>query len=191
MKKQLQPLLIAIIFWVKGLAISISATALEIPDCKSIDEKPFKIEAWISKKFKKERKAIKKEIESLGQTKVILRVFPMKEPAHVVGIGKCVPSYIGQHALRIAVKYAGGVEMLVDQNLLSHNWVGIGTMNFDEYSQRTITEKELKQLLNGSLDTPSFQKLVAQYSTPKKTFKAFGLEVPNVRRSNIKPPLRN
>ncbi len=188
MKPLLKSCILKVFFWAITLGFFSPANAT---DCESLDKKPIKIEAWVAKKFKKEKKAIKEELASLGNTKVRLRVFPMKEPAHVVGIGKCVPAYLARHALKNAMKYAGGVKMLVDQNLLSNHWVGIGTMNFDEYSQRAISEHKLKNLLDESLDTPAFQKLIAEYSKPKKTFKAFGREVPNVRRSGIKPPLRN
>ena len=190
-KTQLKFFFIFAVFGIELVEIPFSLQAGEMPKCQSIHKKPIKIEAWIAKKFKKEKKTIKKELASLGNTKVILRVFPMKEPAHVVAIGKCVPAYLARHVLKNAMKYAGGVEMLVDQNLFSNHWVGIGTMNFDEYSQRKITPKQLKSLLDESLTTQTFQKLIAEYSTPRDTFKAFGREVPNVRRSGIEPPLRN
>ena len=172
---------------------SLTSTAMadrKLP-CEPLDKKGIKIEAWIAKRFKKDKKKIKKELGSLGNTKVRLRVFPMKEPAHVVAIGRCVPADIGRHALKNAVKYAGGVESLVYQTILSGNWIGIGTMAFDEYSQNKITPTQLDELLDESLDTPNFQKLVEKFSLPGDTIKVFGAQVPNVRRSEIDPPLRN
>tara|TARA_B100000686_G_scaffold309520_1_gene351499 strand:+ start:5007 stop:5582 length:576 start_codon:yes stop_codon:yes gene_type:complete len=165
--------------------------AAEKSPCEPVNKKQVKIEAWVAKRFKKEKKAIKKELGSLGNTKVMLRVFPMKEPAHVVAIGRCVPANIGRHALKSAIKYAGGVESLVYQVVFSDHWVGIGTMAFDEYSQSTITARQLNDLLDESLDTFAFQKLLKDYSLPGETIKVFGAQVPNVRRSGIDPPLRN
>ena len=160
------------------------------PACKPIDKKRVKIEAWVAKRFKKEKKAIKEELGSLGNTKVKLRVFPMKEPAHVIAIGRCVPAYIGRHALRSALKYAGGVESLVHQTILSDYWIGLGTMAFDEYSQSQITQEQLKKLLDESLDTNDFQEMLKQYSLPGETIKVFGAQVPNVRRSEIDRRMR-
>lgn len=155
--------------------------------CESVEKKPIKVEVWISKKFKKQRKVIKKELGDMGNTKVRLKVFPMKDPAKVVGIGKCVPAYIGRHMLQSALKYSGGVGMLVDQDLLSHYWVGLGTMAFDEHSQRAVSETQVKTLLDESLDTAAFQKLIGQYSNPKAKMNVFGRDLPNSRRSEITP----
>ena len=171
--------------------ITLPGPAWALPPCQPLDKKPIKIEAWIAKKFKKKKTAIKMELESQGNTKARVKVFPMNKPAHVIAIGRCVPSYIARHALKVALKYAGGVKTLVDQDVLMASWIGIGTTAFDEYSQRTITQNQLDALLDESLDTSEFQKLMAEYSNPKSTIKAFGTELPNIRRSEIKPPLRN
>ena len=175
-----------------GILIWVSLVlAKERSTCEPIDKKRVKIEAWIAKRFKSQKKMVKNKLRSLGNTKVMLRVFPMKEPAHVVAIGRCVPVYIGQHALKIALKYSGGVENLVYQTIVSEYWVGIGTMAFDEYSQREISQEQLNELLNDSLDTKNFQKLVKKYSLPRDTIKVFGRHVPNVRRLEIEPPLNS
>ena len=52
-----------------------SIQALE--KCKSLDKKKIKIEGYISKKFRKERKTIFKEFTELGNSKSVLRVYPM------------------------------------------------------------------------------------------------------------------
>ncbi|MFQ5716321.1 MAG: hypothetical protein ACE5GQ_04405 [Nitrospinales bacterium] len=172
---------LAAFFAVSGHA---AKTAYAEAQCEAIETKPVKIEAWISKRFKKNKRAIKKEMGSLDHTKVMLRVFPMKDPAPVMAIGKCVPVEIAQHAIRQALKYTAGVNSLVNQQALYTHWVGIGTMNFDEYTQRAVTADQLKQLMDASLNTEAFQSLYRKLATMSDTVKGFGMTVPNPRKTN-------
>lgn len=159
-------------------------TAYAETQCETVETKSVKIEAWISKRFKKNKREIKKEMGSLAHTKVMLRVFPMKDPAPVMAIGKCVPVKIAQHAIRQALKYTAGVSSLVDQRVLYSHWVGIGTMNFDEYSQQSVNADQLKQLMDASLNTEAFQNLYRKFATQSDTVKGFGMDVPNPRQRN-------
>jgi len=156
-------------------------------DCKSLQEKSIKIEAWISKKHRKKKRAIKKEMGSVEGTKLNLRVYPMKDPQNVIGIGRCVTAAIGRHSIEQSLKYAGGVGTMVDQQIISPYWVGIGTMAFDEHSQKTITEEQLTSLRNPALSDIEFQNLVKKYSTPDKSVTMFGQDLPNSRRIDVTP----
>ena len=156
-------------------------------NCKSLQEHPIKIEAWISKKHRKNKKAIKKEMGDIAGTKLKMRVYPMKVPQNVIGIGRCVPAAVGRHAIEQSLKYAGGVGTMVDQAIISPYWVGIGTMAFDEHSQKIITEKQLNSLRNSSLKDGEFQLLVKKYSKPQKNVTMFGQKLPNSRRADIIP----
>ena len=55
--------------------------------CQPLDKKRIKIEGYISKKFRKQRKAIIKEFTELGDSRAALRVYPMGEPSKVIAIG--------------------------------------------------------------------------------------------------------
>lgn len=150
--------------------------------CPSLEEQPIKIDAWISRKFKKQQKAIKKEMGDMEHVKVRLRVFSMAFPAKVMAIGRCVPVKIAQHALRQALKYTAGIKELVNQQLLASYWIGIGTMNFDEYSQRPVSADQVNALLDDSLTTEEFQSLYRKFAKQKETVKGFGAQVPNPRK---------
>ena len=156
-------------------------------DCKSLQEKTIKIEAWISKKHRKNKRAIKKEMGSVDGTKLNLRVYPMNVPQNAIGIGRCVTAAIGRHSIEQSLKYAGGVGTMVDQQIISPYWVGIGTMAFDEHSQKTITEDQLSSLRNPALSDIEFQNLVKKYSTPDKSVTMFGQDLPNSRRTDVTP----
>ena len=85
-------------------------------ECPSIENKPVKIEAWLSKRYKKELLQLRKEFAAMGNTRVTLWVYPSENPSKIVAIGGCVPAYIARHTLRKAIEYYGGVNALVNQN---------------------------------------------------------------------------
>lgn len=151
-------------------------------DCVPVDKKPVKVEGWISKKFKKDRKQIFKEFGALGNTKVRLRVFPMGDTAKVVAIGRCVPAYIARHILKLALDYTAGIESLVNQAFVSGHWTGIGTTMFDEPSQQKVDEAQVKALLNPDLSTEEFHALYQKFSIQDETVPFFGLDRPNAKQ---------
>ena len=149
--------------------------------CESLDKKQIKIEGYISKKFRKQRKTIFKEFTELGNSKSVLRVYPMGETSKVIAIGKCVPVHIAQHVIKKAMKYSTGVESLVQQQSVHGHWVGIGVTIFDEPSQQLVSSEQVKQLLNPKLSNKGFHQLYREMSVPNKLTPFFGLQVPNVK----------
>ena len=165
------------IFLALFLWVSIS-TAMNV-DCSSLEEKPVKVEAWMSKQYEKNLRQIRNEFSAMGNTRVTLWVYPAENPSKIVAIGSCVPSYIGRHMLRQAMEYSGGVNSLVNQGFFSSNWIGVGTSLFAESSLRPITQDQLIGLMDISLDTQQFQKIYRQLTTQQKKVKAFGLMLDN------------
>ena len=150
-------------------------------ECQPVEKKKIKVEGYISKKFRKERKKIAKEFAQMGDTRTALRAFPMGKASDVVAVGRCVPAYIARHVLTTAIKYTGGVGSLVFQGFLHSHWIGIGTTMFDEPSQRKVTDEQLSQLLNPSLDDKNFHMLYRKFSEQNKLVPFFGLDVPNIK----------
>ena len=111
--------------------------------CEPLDKKQIKIEGYISKKFRKQRKAIFKEFTELGNSKSVLRVYPMGETSKVIAIGKCVPVHIAQHVIKKAMKYSTGVESLVQQQFVHGHWIGVGVTIFDEPSQQLVSSEQV------------------------------------------------
>ena len=172
-----------IIFVVLGMFLStlrVSLAEAEV-ECEPIEQKKIKVEGFISKKFRKERKKIIKEFSSMGNIRTALRIFPMGTSSDVVAVGRCVPAYIARHILIGALKYTGGVGSLVVQNFIHGHWIGIGTTMFDEPSQQKVTEEQLQQLLNPDLDDEEFHSLYRKFSVQNKLVPYFGLDVPNAK----------
>ena len=158
--------------------IGITAFASE---CKPVEKKKVKVEGFISKKFKKDRKKIFKEFTEIGHTRSRLRAFPMGKASDVVGVGRCVPAYIARHVLVKAIEYTGGVGNLVVQDFLPEHWIGIGTTMFDEPSQQKVNAEQLQQLLNPDLGDKEFHALYRKFSVQDELVPFFGLKVPNAK----------
>ena len=149
--------------------------------CLPVEKKKVKVEGFISKKFKKDRKRIFKEFAEMGHTRTALRVFPMGDAVDVVAVGRCVPAYIARYVLATAMKYTGGVGQLVVQGFLPGHWIGVGTTLFDEASQQEVTAEQVQQLLNPDLDDEAFHALYREFSVQDELVPFFGLEVPNIK----------
>lgn len=147
--------------------------------CRPVEERPVKIEAWISKKDMKHYRSVRNNLEAMGTTIAALWSYPGKNPSRVVAIGRCVPAYIARHALQQALVYYGDVNSLVHQNFISGHWIGLGTSLFAEDAQQPINKKQLRALLDPVLDTFQFQTLYRQLTAQDETVSAFGQTLPN------------
>ena len=136
-------------------------------DCSPLEEKPVKVEAWMSKQYEKSLRQIRNEFSAMGITRVTLWVYPTKNPSKIVAIGSCVPAYIGRHILRKAIEYSGGVSSLVHQGVFSSNWIGVTSL-FAESSFRPVTKGQLTKHMDTSLDTQKFQATYPTYDAAKK-----------------------
>ena len=149
--------------------------------CEPVDKKRIKIEGFISKSYRKQRKQVFQEFGEIGSTRVALRVYPMGETSKVIAVGRCVPVYIAQHIIRKSMEYSTGVESLVQQQFIHTHWIGIGVTMFDEPSQQIVSAEQVQQLLQQDLYDEEFHKLYRKMSIPNELTPYFGLQVPNVK----------
>ena len=149
--------------------------------CEPVDKKRIKIEGFISKSYRKQRKQVFKEFGEIGSTRVALRVYPMGETSKVIAVGRCVPAYIAQHIIKKSMQYSTGVESLVQQQFIHTHWMGVGVTMFDEPSQQIVSAEQVQQLLQQNLSNEEFHKLYRKMSIPNELTPYFGLQVPNVK----------
>ena len=149
--------------------------------CESVDKKSIKIEGFISKSYRKQRKQVFQEFGEIGSTRVALRVYPMGETSKVIAVGRCVPVYIAQHIIKKSMRYSTGVESLVQQQFIHTHWIGVGVTMFDEPSQQIVSAEQVQQLLQQDLSDEEFHKLYRKMSIPNELTPYFGLQVPNVK----------
>ena len=149
--------------------------------CEPVDKKRIKIEGFISKSYRKQRKQVFKEFGEIGSTRVALRVYPMGETSKVIAVGRCVPVYIAQHIIKKSMQYSTGVESLVQQQFVHSHWVGVGVTMFDEPSQQIVSADQVQQLLKQGISDEEFHSLYRELAIPDDRVPYFGLQVPNVK----------
>ena len=176
--KTLQKKLVRVIGVVVLLSL-LSAPGYGKETCRPIEERPVKIEAWISKKDMKDYRVLRRQFEAMGYTHAALWSYPGENPSRVAAIGACVPAYIARHALQQALIYYGEVSRLVHQKFVSGHWVGLGTSLFAESSQQPINKDQLRALLDPSLGTFEFHELYRQLTEQDVQVSAFGQMLPN------------
>jgi hypothetical protein len=163
------------------LAIVGASPVFAEEECEPVDKKRIKIEGYISKSFRKQRKQVFKEFGEIGSTRVALRVYPMGETSKVIAVGRCVPAYIAQHIIKKSMEYSTGVESLVQQQFIHTHWVGVGVTMFDEPSQQLVSADQVKQLLKQDISDEEFHVLYRKLSVPNDLVPFFGLKSPNVK----------
>lgn len=163
------------------LAIVNASPVFAEKECEPVDKKRIKIEGYISKSFRKQRKQVFKEFAEIGSTRVALRVYPMGETSKVIAVGRCVPAYIAQHIIKKSLEYSTGVESLVQQQFIHTHWVGVGVTMFDEPSQQLVSADQVKQLLRQDISDEEFHILYRKLSVPNDLVPFFGLQSPNVK----------
>ena len=149
--------------------------------CEPVDKKRIKIEGFISKSYRKQRKQVFKEFGEIGFTRLALRVYPMGETSKVIAVGRCVPAYIAQHIIKKSMQYSTGVESLVQQQFIHSHWVGVGVTMFDEPSQQIVSADQVQQLLKQGISDEEFHSLYRELAIPDDRVPYFGLQVPNVK----------
>jgi hypothetical protein len=149
--------------------------------CEPVDKKRIKIEGYISKSYRKQKKKVFKEFAEMGSTRVALRVYPMGETSKVIAVGRCVPAYIAQHIIKKSMQYSTGVESLVQQQFVHTHWVGVGVTMFDEPSQQIVSADQVQQLLKQDISDEEFHVLYRKLSVPNALVPFFGLKSPNVK----------
>jgi hypothetical protein len=177
----LRQLRVRIISFLMVLAFFGASPVYAEKECESVDKKKIKIEGYISKSFRKQRKRVFKEFGNIGSTRVALRVYPMGETSKVIAVGRCVPAYIAQHIIKKSIEYSTGVESLVQQQFVYSHWVGVGVTMFDEPSQQLVSADQVKQLLKADISDEEFHSLYRKFAVPNALVPFFGLKKPNVK----------
>ena len=148
-------------------------------ECSPLKEQPIKFEAWLSKQYRKDLGYLHDEFSAMGNTEVLLWEYPTENPSGVVAIGRCVPAFIARHAIKKALIYTKGVKSLVNQNFLYQHWMGIGANIFSELAQQRVSQEQVKNLLDKTLNTKEFQDLYQKYTKQDKLIFGFGMQLPN------------
>ncbi|MBN4053134.1 hypothetical protein JYT92_00075 [bacterium AH-315-L15] len=147
-------------------------------DCNAMENRDIKttIDMKLAKRWKKEKKEIKKRLAASDSTlKVRLSFFPFLDPPINLGVGKCVSAERGRLAIEKAIEYNKGVGFLVRQEILPHHWVRIGLTDLSELAWIAVGPEDLARLSDPNLTTDQFQALYREMATLKERKLPFGL----------------
>ena len=143
-------------------------------------DKPTTVEILLAGKWKTKVDEVKQSFSAEGgpdsAMKVRVKFFPFLDPPRNIGIGKCVTAESARLAIREAIKYNGGVDRLVMQDIMPHHWIKIGTTDTSELTWIPVGTEELAHLTDPALSTDQFQTLYRQLARQKEKKRPFGLD---------------
>ncbi len=136
-----------------------------------------KIDMKLAKKYKKKKKAIKKDLIALDESlKVRLTFFPMNlDPPMNLGIGRCISAENGRLAIKKALEFNRGINFLIMQEFMPHHWARVGATDLAELTWIAITPDELTALSEPSLSDEQFQTTYRNLATLKERKLPFGM----------------
>lgn len=143
-------------------------------------DKPTTVEILLAGKWKRKVEEVK--LSFAGEShpdaamKVRVKFFPFLDPPSNIGIGKCVTAERARLAIREAVRYNGGVDRLIMQDIMPHHWIKIGTTDTSELTWIPLGAEELEKLTNPALSTDQFQELYRHLARQKVKRRPFGLD---------------
>ncbi len=127
------------------------------------------------KKYRKQKRALKKELQESSGLKVRLLLFPFLDPPMNLGIGKCVSAEEGRLGIAKARQFNRGVDHVIMQEFMPHHWIKIGATDLAELTFIPITPEDLERLSDPSLSTESFQAVYRELSALRERKLPFGL----------------
>lgn len=147
-------------------------------DCAAPEnrDKPTTVEILLGKRWKDRTEEVKQSFLTSDESlKVRIKFFPFLEPPMNIGIGSCVSAERARLAIREAIRYNGGVDRLIMQEIMPHHWIKIGTTDTSELTWIPITPEELARLTDPALTTEQFHGLYREMARQKEKKLPFGM----------------
>lgn len=151
-------LLHALIIVVLMLAVSESTVTNASADAVSAAPVS-RIEVVLAYQYRTREAEIKKEFVQVGLTNVHFQYARMGQPPQNIGLGREVPAEKAREAIRLAVKYNLGVDILLPERLFPPRFITIASSNYDDTVEYHITQDTLSKLQDPTLGTEAFHRL--------------------------------
>lgn len=118
-----------------------------------------RVEAVLAKEHQSRENEIKEEFAQAGLTNVHFQYARMGRPPKNIGLGRDVPADKAREAIRLAIKYNGGIEILLPERLFPPRFITIASSNYDDTVEYPIDQVQLAKLQDPTLTTESFHRL--------------------------------
>lgn len=121
-----------------------------------------RVEVVLASQYKDQVASLAEEFAQVGLTNVHFQFARMGQPPQNIGLGREVPAAKAREAIRLALKYNLGVEILLPERLFPPRFVTIASSNYDDTVEYPIDQTSLAKLQDPELTTEEFHRLYHQ-----------------------------
>jgi hypothetical protein len=126
-----------------------------------------RVEVVLAADYRKDLPAIIEEFAKAGLANVHVQFMRLGRPPTNLGLGREVTAERARAAIRMAVKYNGGVTVLLPASLFPPRFVTIASSNFDDTVECPIGAADLARLKDPALTTEQFHALYRDLTRPR------------------------
>jgi len=146
------------------LGLIVIALVSDITVVSVFGEKPpvsavSRVEVVLANQYRAREAELKREFAEAGLTNVHFQFARMGQPPQNIGLGRDVPADKAREAIRLAIKYNGGVGILLPERLFPPRFITIASSNYDDTVEYPIGQDTLTKLQDPTLSTEAFHKL--------------------------------
>jgi hypothetical protein len=118
-----------------------------------------RVEVVLASQYKNQLATLTEEFAKAGMPNVHFQFFRQGRPPQNIGLGRDVPADKAREAIRLALKYNLGVEILLPERLFPPRFVTIASSNYDDTVEYPIDQAALARLQDQALTTEEFHHL--------------------------------
>jgi hypothetical protein len=118
-----------------------------------------RVEVVLAYQYRAREAELKREFVEAGLTNVHFQFARMGQPPQNIGLGRDVPADKAREAIRLAIKYNGGVGILLPDRLFPPRFITIASSNYDDTVEYPISQDTLARLQDPALSTEAFHRL--------------------------------
>ena len=118
-----------------------------------------RVEVVLAYPYRTREAEVKKEFLQVGLINVHFQYARMGQPPQNIGLGREVPADKAREAIRLALKYNLGVNILLPERLFPPRFITIASSNYDDTVEYPIDQATLQKLQDPALTTEAFHRL--------------------------------
>lgn len=118
-----------------------------------------RVEVVLAYPYRTREAEVKKDFVQAGLTNVHFQYARMGQPPQNIGMGRDVPAEKAREAIRLALKYNLGVNILLPERLFPPRFITIASSNYDDTVEYPIDQATLTKLQDSALTTETFHRL--------------------------------
>ena len=124
-----------------------------------------RVEVVLASQYRAREAEVRAEFAEAGLTNVHFQYARMGQPPQNLGLGREVPADKAREAIRLALKYNLGVNILLPERLFPPRFITIASSNYDDTVEYHIDHPALEKLQNPELTTEAFHQLYRELTS--------------------------